>query len=139
MSRLRKKFQKGTRPPHTYIGKRHGRITPTAKMLFDIVFYFGLGGCYMSNETLAARLNCSPRAIQLARRFLEKLELVVSAHSNPHTVTMWNRFHPAVRECKVLLYPKDQKLKNPFYCPQLKKSNKVDARVYYKAPKKNSQ
>ncbi len=137
MSRLRKKYQKGTRPPHTYIAKRHGRITPTAKMLFDVVFYFGLGGCYMSNETLAQRLNCSPRAIQLARRFLEEKALIVTARSNPYTVTMWNRFHPAVRECEILLYPKNQQMENPFYNPQLKKSNKRDARVYVTKPKKN--
>jgi hypothetical protein len=93
-------------------------------MLFDLIFYFGLGGCYMSNETIAAAINSSPRAVQLARKHLEEKLLIITARANPYTVTMWNRYHPAVRQCQILLYPKGNKMENPFYNPLAPKSGK---------------
>jgi len=113
----KRKFKKFARPPHTYISQRMGRLTPTAKILFDLIFYFGLGGLYMSNETIARHLNCATRSIRRARRLLEDRNLIVSARSNPYTMTSWNRYHPAVRDCQWLLYPKNQRLENPFFNP----------------------
>ena len=135
----KRKFKKFARPPHTYISKRMGRLTPTAKVLFDLIFYFGLGGLYMSNETIARHLNCATRSVRRARRQLEERNLIVSARSNPYTVTSWNRYHPAVRDCEWLLYPKNQRLENPFYQPYSDKNfwKEKDStpKVQYKAPK----
>lgn len=128
MKRKKRKFKKFARPPHTYISKRMGKLTPTAKVLFDLIFYFGLGGLYMSNETIAKRLDCTTRSIRRARRKLEELRLIVSARSNPYTTTSWNRYHPAVRDCQWLLFPKNQRLENPFFNPYADK-------VFWKAPK----
>jgi hypothetical protein len=101
--------------PHEYLGLKYGRLTPTAKKLYDIIFFFGLGGCWMSNATLAWKLRSCKRAIQLARRSLESKGLICSWRANPKTVTSWSKYHPAVRCCEHLLYPGNLSLPNPFF------------------------
>ena len=139
MKRKKRKFKKFARPPHTYIPRRMGRLTPTAKVLFDLIYYFGLSGLYMSNKTIARKIDCCRSSVKYARRKLEKLNLIVSARSNPHTVTSWSRYHPAVRDCQWLLYPKDQRIENPFYDPYSDrvfwKDRKNPPRAYVKTTK----
>ena len=101
--------------PHKYLGNYFGKLTPTAKALYDIIFFYGLGGCWMSNATLSVKLSCCRRAIQLARRNLEKKELICSFRMNPKTVTSWARYHPAVRCCEKFFYPGNLKIENPNY------------------------
>ncbi|GAJ17274.1 unnamed protein product, partial [marine sediment metagenome] len=33
----------------------------------------------------------------------------------PRTWAMWARYHPAVKNCKILLYPVKQEMDNPWY------------------------
>lgn len=102
-------------PPCRRIPPEHGRLTATARQLYDLVFSFGLGGCWMSNRTLASKLDCHKSSVQRSRQLLVHRQLIITARTNPHTWIMWSRYHPAVRECQVLLYPIKQKMDNPWY------------------------
>jgi len=112
---MTQRARRGSRPAHKFISRKHGRLTPTAKKLYDLVYFYGLGGCWMSNETLSYKLDCSPRAIQLARRLLEERHLLITARAGNHTFSMWARYHKAVRNCEFLLFPPNRRIENPFF------------------------
>lgn len=107
-------FKKRIRP-HTRIPIHHGDYTRIARQLYDLIYWWGLKGCYMSNETLARQLECSTRSVQLARRQLAGDHVIIVARSNPYTSRMWARYHGAVMKCPVLWYWKDKQMDNPFY------------------------
>jgi len=115
MPRRKKPKLKKRIPPCRRIPLEHGHLTATAKQLYDLVFSFGLAGCWMSNRTLASKLQVCRRSAQYARKLLVHRQLIITARTNPHTWIMWSRFHPGVKQCQILLYPIKQKLDNPYY------------------------
>lgn len=115
---MKKKTRTRTRnrlAPHRRIPKEHGRLTGIARQLYDLIYAFGLGGCWMSNRTIAGRIECCIRSVQYARIKLVKARVIVTARTCPHTWAMWSRFHKAVQNCQVLLYPVRQQMDNPWY------------------------
>lgn len=102
-------------PPHKRIPFDRGLFTHTARNLYDLVFSYGLGGCWMSNFTIQGKLGCCRRSVQYARQLLVKRQVIVTARTNPHTWIMWSRYHPAVENCKILLFPIRQSIDNPYY------------------------
>ncbi len=106
------------KPPYLRLPPKHGKLTPTAKNLYDLIFFYGLGGCWMSNLTITKHITCSRSSVQRARKLLVKRQLIITARANPHTWVMWSRYHQAVEHCQTLLYPKNQQLDNPWYIIQ---------------------
>jgi len=115
MTRLRKPKTKRRPPPHKRIPADHGKLTPTARQLYDLIFSLGLGGCWMSNATIAFKLDCRKLSVQRARQLLVKRQAIVTARTNPHTWIMWARYHPALKRAQILLYPVAQQMDNPYY------------------------
>ena len=115
MPRRKKPKLKKRIPPCRRIPLEHGHLTATARQLYDLVFSFGLAGCWMSNRTLASKLQVCRRSAQYARKLLVHRQLIITARTNPHTWIMWSRFHPGVKQCQILLYPIKQKMDNPYY------------------------
>jgi len=142
MSKSKKTKLRKRIPPHKRIPIEHGQLTRTAQDLYDLVYSFGLGGCWMSNQTIAAKIDCCIRTVRNARHRLCRARVIVTARTCPHTWIMWSRFHPAVKNCQVLLYPVRQKMDNPYFvlspqpvggqkCPQggAKFAPKLDVRT----------
>jgi len=102
-------------PPHLRIPFECGTFTHTANKLYDLIFSFGLGGCWMSNHTISHKIRCSVRSVQYARQQLVKQQAIITARTCPRTWIMWAGNHRAVQNCQVLLYPRRQKMDNPFY------------------------
>lgn len=115
MTRTKKPHRKKHIPPHKRIPFEFPLLTRSARDLYDLIFSFGLGGCWMSNQTLAAKLGVHKCTVQRARQQLVKSQLIVTARTCPRTWIMWSRFHRAVQNCQVLLYPVRQKMDNPWY------------------------
>ncbi len=108
--RIRKRI-----PAHKRIPPEHGHLTWSARQLYDLIFSFGLGSCWMSNSTIAGKLRCCKRTVQYARQQLVKTQVIITARTCPHTWAMWARYHIAVQNCQTLLYPIRQKMDNPYY------------------------
>ncbi len=115
MTRKRKPVIRPRTPPHKRIPAERGLLTRTTRTLYDLIYFFGLGGCWMSNQTISSKLQCCTRTVQRARRRLVKCQIIITARTNPHTWIMWSRYHMAVKNCQILLYPHRQKLDNPYY------------------------
>jgi hypothetical protein len=115
MTRRRKHKTKRRPPPYKRIPQDHGKLTSTARQLYDLIFSLGLGGCWMSNATLAYKLDTCTRSAQRARQLLVKRQLILTARTNPHTWIMWARYHPALKHAQILLYPDAQQMDNPYY------------------------
>jgi len=108
------------RPPaNRRIPFEHGTFTRTAEDLYDLIFFYGLGGCYMSNRTLSHKIRCSRRSVQYARQQLVRNQVIITVRVAPKTWMMWARFHSAVMNCPVLRHSKSKKayssMDNPFY------------------------
>ncbi len=115
MTRKRKPVIRPRIPPHKRIPAERGLLTRTTRTMYDLIYFFGLGGCWMSNQTISRKLQCCTRTVQRARRRLVKCQIIITARTNPHTWIMWSRYHMAVKNCQVLLYPHRQKMDNPYY------------------------
>ncbi len=115
MTKKKKSTQKKRTPPHKRIPPDRGHLTRTTQALYNLIYFFGLGGCWMSNRTVGRKLQCCRRTVQRARKQLVMTQIIVTARTNPHTWIMWSRYHPAVRNCQLLLYPTRQKMDNPYY------------------------
>ena len=115
MGKRRPKNYKKKLPAHLRIPPEYGTLTKTICAIYDLIYSFGLGGCWMSNRTIARKIPCSKRTVQRARKALFQKEIIIKAWTNPHTVIMWARFHKAVENCQVLFYPIRQKMDNPYY------------------------
>lgn len=102
-------------PPHKRIPMDCGLFTALENRVYDLIYSYGLRGCWMSNATIAGMLHCSVRSVRRARRRLFERKVIIMARTIPHTWTMWARYHSAVKNCQVLLFPPDQKMENP-YC-----------------------
>ena len=114
MKKQRKKYAH-KKPPHKYLGSLNRQLTPTARELYDLIWFFGLGGCYMSNETISEKIECSTRSIRRARGLLTKLGLILAIRANPSTFKQWAKTHPAVRAAEKILYGKGYVFDNPFF------------------------
>ena len=115
MTRKRKPVTRPRIPPHKRIPGDRGLLTRTTRTLYDLIYFSGLGGCWMSNQTISRKLQCCTRTVQRARSKLVKCQIIITARTNPHTWIMWSRYHMAVKNCQVLLYPHRQKMDNPWY------------------------
>ena len=112
--RKSQKYRKIT-PPNKRIPYDRGTFTRSERDLYDLIFAFGLGGCWMSNFTISQKLCLCERTIQRARQKLFKSEVIIIARTNPRTWMMWARYHRAVQQCQVLLFPVRQKMDNPYF------------------------
>ena len=120
MKRTKRKKHKRRLPAHLRIPTDKGHFTWSARRLYDLIYSFGLGGCWMSNNTLATKLRCSKRTIQYARKQLVRHMVIITARTCPRTWIMWARYHLAVQNCQVLLYPVRQEMSNPYLEPTAK-------------------
>lgn len=120
MKRTKRKKHKKRIPAHLRIPANMGFFTWSARRLYDLIYSFGLGGCWMSNSTLAEKLLCSRRTIQYARKQLTQNMVIIIARTCPRTWIMWARYHLAVLNCPILLYPIRQEMSNPYHNPTSK-------------------
>jgi len=112
--KTKRKYKKRI-PPHLRTPDRSQALTYSQKRLYDLIFSFGLGGCWMSNHTLCTKLSLTRRTIQIARKALFQQEYIIIARTNPHTFIMWSRYHKAVENAQVLYYPVKMVMDNPYY------------------------
>ncbi|GAJ08913.1 unnamed protein product, partial [marine sediment metagenome] len=111
-----KKFKKRP-PPHTRIPAKHGLFTQLENRVYDLAFFYGVAGLFMSNSKIAEKLKCAKLSVRRARQKLVRAEVFIECWKNPWTRTSWARYHVAVMNCETLIYHKKYKIPNPFYSP----------------------
>ncbi len=114
MKRISRHKIRGFFCPHKKLNHLSIPWTPVAAGLYDLIYSFGVRGCWMSSDTLAGRLNCCRRTIIYTRQFLVRHAVIIAARSKPCTWSMWSSHHPAVRKTQTL-YFKGDNMDNPVY------------------------
>jgi len=87
-------------------------LTTSQRQLYNLVYSFGLNGCWMSNATIGKILHKTRRTIQIARGRLHTTRCIIIARCNPRTFSMWAVKHPGLYKTKVLYY-KGGQIPNP--------------------------
>ena len=88
------------------------RLTGSQRQLYNLIYSFGVNGCWMSNATIGKILHRCCRTIRTARGRLAICEAIIMARGNPRTFSMWASRHPAVAGTPIL-YFKGGKITNP--------------------------
>ena len=87
-------------------------LTTSQRQLYNLVYSFGINGCWMSNATIGKILHKTRRTIQIARGRLHTTGIIIMARCNPRTFSMWAAKHPSLYSTKIL-YFKGGQIPNP--------------------------